>query len=348
MTPMKLSVMVPPGPDPGSTAERVRSYEDAGVDLIAAPEAYGLDAVSWLGYLAATTTRVGLMSQILPIYGRTPALTAMSAAGLDRLSGGRFCLGLGVSGPQVVEGWHGVPYDAPLARTRDVIAICRRVWRGERLVYDGERHSVPLDPARGTGLGKPLKIMDAPLRADIPIFLAALGPANTELAARTADGWVPYLYFPERADAVWGRPLPRGLTDRAPELGPLQIVAGGPIAIGADVADLRELDRAHLALYVGGMGRVGRNYYNTVVSRYGFADAARRVQDPYLDGHRDDAAAAIPDALLEGTSLIGDKAYLRDRLAAYRAQGVTVIQVQPVGRDPLGDLRLFRELLHDV
>ncbi|WP_084531462.1 LLM class F420-dependent oxidoreductase [Nocardia miyunensis] len=337
--------MLPPNADVDRAARLARTYEDAGVDVLGVPEAYGVDAVSWLGYLAAVTDRVELMAQVLPIYSRTPALTAMTAAGIDRVSKGRFALGLGVSGPQVVEGWHGVAYDAPLGRTRDVIEICRKVWRRERLEHDGDRYRIPLPG--GTGLGKPLKLVDVPLRERIPLYVAALGPANTELTAELADGWVPFLYIPERADTVWGEALTRGTAKRSPDLGPLEIVAGGPMAVGDDVTHKRELDRDHLALYVGGMGARDKNFYNIVVRKYGFESEAREVQDLYLAGNRTEAAARIPDALLEGTSLIGDRSYLKDRLAAYRERGVTVVQVQPVGDDPVRDLRVFREILDD-
>jgi F420-dependent oxidoreductase-like protein len=341
---MKLAVMLPRETDPRAAARHARSCEEAGVDLFAVPEAYGFDAISWLGYLAAVTNRVELMSQILPIYGRTPALTAMTAAGLDHLSGGRFILGLGASGPQVVEGWHGVPFDAPVGRTREIIDICRTVWRRERLDHQGPHYSVPLTSG-GRGLGKPLKLIDHPVRPDIPVYVAALGPANVELAATVANGWVPFLYIPERAERVWGEALSRGRAKRDPALGPLQIVAGGPLAIGADVTHLRDRDRDHLTLYVGGMGARGQNFYNSIVRQYGFEKEAAEVQDLYLAGRREEAAARLPDELLEGTSLIGDEAYIRDRLSAFREQGVTVLQVDPVGEDPVGDLRRLRTIL---
>ena len=196
---MKIAAMLTRDPDPRSAGRRARAYEEAGVDVLCVPEAYGFDAVSWLGYLGAVTDRAELMSEILPIYGRTPALTAMTAAGLDHLSGGRFILGLGASGPQVIEGWHGVTFDAPVGRTREIIDICRTVWRRERLEHEGAHYHLPLP----SGAGKPLKLIDHPVRPDIPLYVAALGPANVELVASAADGWVPYLYVPERADAVW-------------------------------------------------------------------------------------------------------------------------------------------------
>lgn len=345
MATLKISVAMPSGQSMAMVAETAQRYEAAGVDVIAVPEAYGVDAVSRLGYLAAVTRRVELMAQILPIYSRTPALTAMTAAGLDQVSDGRFILGLGVSGPQVVEGWHGVAFDAPLGRTRELIEICRLVWRRERLAYQGRHYRLPLPPEAGTGLGKPLKLADKPLRSHIPIFVAALGPANVELAATVADGWIPFLYIPERADRVWGPALARGTAKRAPELGRLEVVAGGPLAIGADVTHLRERDRDHLALYVGGMGAPGQNFYNQLVAQYGFEAEAAEVQRLYLAGHREEAAARVPDALLEGTSLIGDESYLRDRLAAFIDRGVTILQVDPIGPDPIGDLRRLREIL---
>jgi F420-dependent oxidoreductase-like protein len=342
---MRLAVMLPQASDPRAAAELARSYERSGVDMVTVPEAYGFDGVSWLGFLAGATERVELMAQILPIFSRTPTLTAMTAAGLDHLSGGRFVLGLGVSGPQVVEGWHGVPFDAPLARTREVIEICRSVWRREPVQHRGAHYSIPLPAGQGTGLGKPLKLINRPVRAAIPIYVAALGSSNVELTASVADGWVPFLFIPERADMVWGQALARGRNKREAGLGPLEIMAGGPMAIGDDVTQLRERDRPHLALYVGGMGARGRNFYNSIVRQYGFEKEAAEIQDLYLDGRRDEAAARLPDALLEGTSLIGDEAYLRDRLSAFRDRGVTVIQVEPVGPDPLGDLRRLRGIL---
>src|SRR3984885_461064 len=194
----------------GGFAETVADlgdYEKAGLDIVFVPEAYSFDAVSQLGYLAAKTSRLQLASGILQIYTRTPTLTAMTAAGLDFVSGGRFVLGLGASGPQVIEGWHGVPYDAPLGRTREIIEICRSVWRRDRLVHEGANYQVPLAEGQGTGLGKALKIMDHPVRERIPIFVASLGPKNVEMAAELAEGWEPIFYFPEKAARAWAEPL---------------------------------------------------------------------------------------------------------------------------------------------
>lgn len=310
-------------------------------------EAYGTDAVSLLGYLAAVTERVTLAAQILPIFSRTPALLAMAAAGLDDVSDGRFILGLGASGPQVVEGWHGVPYDAPLQRTREVIEICRAVWRRERLIHDGPRYRIPLPPDQGTGLGKPLKLIHHPVRERIPVFLAALGERNVELTAELADGWIPFLYIPELAGRVWGDALERGGRRRGSEFGPLEISAGGPFAVTAP-GPLRARGRDRIALYVGGMGAAGTNYYHRVAVRYGFRAEADAIQRSYLAGDTAAAAAAVPAGLLEGTSLIGDRHYLRDRLHAYAAAGVTVLQVDPVGEDPVRDLARLRELIDEI
>ena len=285
------------------TAAEIRDLEAAGLDMASVAEVYTFDAVSQLGYLAAVTERVELMSGILPIYSRTPALTAMTAAGLDFVSGGRFTLGLGASGPQVIEGWHGVPYDAPLQRTREVVEICRQVWRRERLVHDGPKYRIPLPADQGTGLGKPLKLINTPVRDRIPIMLAAIGPKNVELAAEIAEAWEPIFFVPEKAPAVWGDSLAAGKARRDPALGDLRIVVGVPVAIGDDVAGLAEFVRPGLALYIGGMGARGKNFYNDLAVRYGYEAEAKAVQDLYLDGRKDEAAAALPDDLVRAVSL---------------------------------------------
>src|SRR4051794_19467779 len=225
------------------TAAEIRDLEAAGLDVAMVPEVYTFDAVSQLGYLAAVTERVELMSSIFPIYSRTPALTAMTAAGLDFVSGGRFTLGLGASGPQVVEGWHGVPYDAPLQRTREVVEICRQVWRRERLVHDGPKYTVPLPADQGPGLGKPLKLINQPVRGRIPVLLAALGPKNVELAAEIAEAWEPIWFHPERAADVWGASLAAGRARRDPALGALDVVAQAALAIGDDRSEERRVGK---------------------------------------------------------------------------------------------------------
>jgi F420-dependent oxidoreductase-like protein len=321
------------------TAEEIHDLEAAGLDVAMVAEVYTFDAVSQLGYLAAVTERVELMSSILPIYSRTPALTAMTAAGLDFVSGGRFTLGLGASGPQVVEGWHGVPYDAPLQRTREVVEICRQVWRRERLVHDGPKYTVPLPPDEGTGLGKPLKLINQPVRERIPVLLAALGPKNVELAAEIAEAWEPIWFHPEKAAEVWGSALAAGRARRDPALGDLQVLVGVPVAIGDDVDSLHDLVRPALALYVGGMGARGKNFYNDLAVRYGFAAEAATVQDLYLDGKKDEAAAALPDELVRAVSLIGPEGYVAERIAAFAEAGVTTLALQPLSDSREGRLR---------
>ena len=323
------------------TAERVRTWEAIGLDVVWVAEAYGYDAPTMMGYLAARTERVQIGSAILPLYSRTPALLAQTAAGLDHISGGRAILGLGASGPQVIEGWHAVPYDKPLARTREIIDICRRVWRRELLVNDGV-YQIPLPDGQGTGLGKPLKLINHPDRTDIPIFVAALGEKNVALAAEVADGWIPTMFIPEQAADIWGGPLATGAKARAADRGPLRVVAGGALALGEDVTELRERARPNLALYIGGMGARERNFYFNLACRYGFEAEANRIQDLYLEGRKEEAAALVPAALLERTSLIGPAGHVKERVAAYREAGVTILNVNPIGADPVADLEQLR------
>jgi F420-dependent oxidoreductase-like protein len=343
---LKLSYQIHTyGGDFRIVAEQMAAFESAGLDIVWASEAYSLDAITTLAYIAACTERVQLGPNIVPIYSRTPTLLAQTAAGLDWVSGGRAILGLGSSGPQVVEGWHGLPYDRPLQRTREIIDICRRVWRREVLDFHGAAYSVPLPAQQGTGLGKPLKLVAHPVRNRIPVYLAALGQKSVQLTAEIADGWIPIFVIPERLKAVWGQALATGMAARSADLGRLEVVAGGIVAIGDDVEHLRELGRPRLALYVGGMGAPGANYYNSLVCQYGFERDAQIVQDLYLSGKKDAAAAAIPDDLLKGTTLVGPEGYIRERLAAYREAGVTILNVEPVGPNPVATIARLRELM---
>jgi F420-dependent oxidoreductase-like protein len=312
------------------TAAEIRDLEAAGLDVAAVAEVYTFDAVSQLGYLAAVTERVELLSAIFPIYSRTPALTAMTAAGLDFVSDGRFTLGLGASGPQVIEGWHGVPYDAPLQRTREIVEICRQVWRRDRLDHQGKKYTVPLPADQGTGLGKPLKLINTPVRDRIPVMLAALGPKNVELAAEIAEAWEPIFFVPEKAASVWGESLAAGKAKRDPALGDLQVVTGVPVAIGDDVEGLLEFIRPALALYIGGMGARGKNFYNDLAVRYGYEAEAKTIQDLYLDGKKDEAAAAVPLELVKASSLIGSEGYVAERIAAFSEAGVSTLMLQPL------------------
>ena len=315
------------------SAAQAVALEKAGLDTVWVAEAYGFDGVSMMGYLAAVTETVEIGSAILPVYTRTPTLLGMTAAGVDALSDGRCILGIGASGPQVIEGFHGVPYTQPLTRTREIIEICRQVWARERVAYDGKAYTLPLPPDQGTGLGKSLKLITRPVRDRIPVYVAALGPKNVRMTAEVADGWLPLFYLPEKVDDVWGDDLRAGAAARADDLAPLEIVAGGLLAVGDDAAAMRELARPMIALYVGGMGAKGRNFYNDLAQRYGFEAEAREIQDLYLDGRKDEAAAAVPDGLLEAATICGPEGYVRDRIAAYKAAGVTSLNVTPLAAD---------------
>ncbi len=315
------------------TVTELADYERAGLDIVFVPEAYSFDAVSQLGFIAAKTKRLQIASGILQLYSRTPTLTAMTAAGLDYVSGGRFTLGIGASGPQVIEGWHGVPYDAPVGRTREIIEICRMVWRRERVEYSGKHYLLPLPADRGTGLGKPLKLINHPVRERIPIFVAAIGPKNVAMAAELAEGWEPIFYLPEKAADVWGEPLATGAARRDPTLPPLDVVAQAALAIGEDAAGWLELGRPMLALYIGGMGPhrdSGRNFYYELAVRYGFGEQAAKIQDAYLSGRKDEAAALVPAELLAGISLVGPEGQVAERLAAMKESGVTTLNVTPL------------------
>ncbi|MCM6772270.1 LLM class F420-dependent oxidoreductase [Nocardia sp. CDC159] len=325
-------------------AAEVADLERAGLDIVFVPEAYSFDAVSALGYLAAKTERVELASGILQLYTRTPTLTAMTAAGLDYVSDGRYILGLGASGPQVIEGFHGVPYDAPIGRTREIVEICRKVWRRERLEYQGKHYRIPLPAGQGTGLGKPLKLINHPVRERIPVLLAALGPKNVELAAEIAEGWQPIFFLPEKANDVWGESLAAGKAKRDPALGELEIYAGPALAIGEDVEPLREWVKPHLALYIGGMGAKGKNFYHALATKYGYGAEADRIQELYLAGKKEEAATAVPDDLVRDVSLIGPAGFVAERVAAFREAGVTVLNVVPMAATPAERVKLVEQL----
>ncbi len=317
-------------------ARDVAEMEKAGLDLVWVAEVYGFDSPSLMGYLAALTERVQIGSGIMNIFSRTPSLIAMTAAGIDALSDGRFHLGLGASGPQVIEGFYGVPYANPLGRTREITEICRDIWKREApLVHQGKNFTLPLPSDQGTGLGKPLKILTHPVRSEIPIWIASLGEKNVAMTAAIADGWLPVFFIPERAHEVWGSSLAAGRATRDASRAELMISAGGLLAIGEgeDVTALREFARPMTALYVGGMGAKGKNFYNELMVRYGFEKEAQTIQDLYLDGKKREAEAAIPDEFLELTTLCGPASYVAERVAAFREAGVTHLQVHPI---PLG------------
>jgi F420-dependent oxidoreductase-like protein len=325
------------------SVERVVKLEEVGLDVVWVAEAYGNDAATRLGYLAARTHRLELASGIFPIYSRTPALLAQTAAGLDEISDGRAILGLGASGPQVIEGWHGVPYDKPVQRTREIVEICRMVWRRQEVRYDGRVLKLPLPADQGTGLGKALKILTHPARDRIPIYLASMGDRSVELTAEVAEGWLPIFFVPEKADSIWGKALRGGFEKRSPDLGPLEIAAGGALAVGEGLEGLRDLARPNLALYVGGMGARDKNFYNDLVRLYGYEKEAKEIQDLYLSGQKKAAEALVPSELLESLSLIGPEGYVKDRIAAFKAAGVTLLDLQPIGPNPIQDVAKVKE-----
>jgi len=346
MAGMKLSHMLMYDGDPRAAADQVVALERAGLDTVWVAEAYGFDSPTLMGYLAAKTERVEIGSGILNIYSRTPGAILQTAAGLDNVSQGRAILGLGASGPQVIEGFHGVPYGRPLKRTAELIDIVRRGLKREALSADGEFH-LPLSKEDGavTGLGKPLKLLTRPQRDTIPIWVAALGPKNVEQAAEMADGWMPHLFHPEKAHLVWGSSLAAGAARRSPGLGPLQVTAGGMVAIGEgpETKALLDLARPVFALYVGGMGAKGRNFYNDVAKAYGYEKEAEQIQELYLDGRKRDAAALVPTEWLEAANLVGPASYVRERIEAFREAGVTHLNVMPASDDPAATIRQLKE-----
>lgn len=322
----RLGITVDYADDFATSATEVTEFERAGIDVIAVAEAYSFDAVSRLGYLAAITERVTLLSAILPIFSRTPALIAMTAAGLDSVSGGRFELGLGSSGAQVVEGFHGVPFTAPLSRQREIVEICRAVWRREKLEHTGKSYTIPLPG----GLGKPLKLINEPVRASIPIALASITPKAVEQTAEIADGWLPLFFHPTRSRAVWGEALDAGAAKRDPALGALDVIVTVPFHVGAGAELALEAHRQRLALYVGGMGAKNANFYNDLAVRYGYEDEAARVQELYLAGEKAAAAAALPDDLVRDTALVGTEQEVQSRVDALVAAGVTTLMIAPL------------------
>jgi F420-dependent oxidoreductase-like protein len=299
--------------------------EDLGYESAWIPEAYGSDAVTVLGFIAARTSSISLGTGILQMVARTPTNTAMTAMTLDELSGGRVVLGLGVSGPQVVEGWHGESFDKPLARTREYVEIIRTVVRREApLTYAGKVYNIPRNPESPFPA---LKSSMHPIRPAIPIYLAANGPKNLALTAEIADGWLPSLYCPEQADQV-GEQLEVGLAKRDPALQPLKIATNVQAFVGDDIDACRDLARPYLALYIGGMGSRERNFYKDVVTRFGYGEAADVVQDLYLSGRQKEAAAAVPDELVDKLALVGPEGAVRDRLKVWDDSGVDRLMIK--------------------
>ncbi len=303
----------------------IEEADRLGFHSVWSAEAYGSDAVTPLAWIAARTQRIHVASGIMQMPARTPAMTAMTATTLDQLSGGRFLLGLGVSGPQVVEGWHGRPYGKPLVKTREYIEIVRKIWAREQPVeHQGEHYQIPYRGPGATGLGKPLKsILHG---RQIPIYVAAIGPKSVEQAAEIADGWLPIWYSPHRTHVFKGA-LEAGFARAGggKSLATFDIAASVNIVIGSDVQKCLNHVKPGLALYVGGMGARGKNFYNDLACRYGFEEAAKKIQDLYLSGKKDEATAAVPDALADEVSLVGPPERIRDRLQAWRESGVTTV-----------------------
>jgi F420-dependent oxidoreductase-like protein len=307
---------------------KILEAERLGYASVWSAEAYGSDAVTPAAWIAARTERIHVGTAIMQIPARTPAMTAMTAMTLDALSGDRFRLGLGVSGPQVVEGWHGQAFGKPLGKTREYVAIVRSILRRDTpLEFRGAYYQIPYAGADATGLGKPLRsILHG--RADLPIYLAAVGPRNVALAAEIADGWIP-VFFSARRMAMFREWLDAGFQagGRGGIARDFDVMPMVPVVIGDDVAACRAAVKPRLALYVGGMGARGRNFYNDIARRYGYDEAAKRIQDLYLGGRRDEAAAAVPDALVDEVALCGPRERVREQLAEWTGSGVTTIMV---------------------
>src|SRR5215213_7391521 len=317
----------------------VREAESLGYDSVWSAEAYGSDAATILGWLAQATETIKLGSAIFQMPGRSPAMTAMTAATLDQLSDGRMLLGIGSSGPQVAEGWHGQRFAKQLLRTREYIAVVRKALARERLEFDGETIVLPLPD----GPGKALKLTIAPVQDRIPIYLAAIGPRNTALAGEIADGWLPILLAPEHLPELRGL-LEEGAARSGRSLEGFDIVASVNTMVSDDVAAARDAMRPFIALYVGGMGSRDRNFYNALVRRYGFEDAAQEIQDLYLDGKKEEAAAAIPPELIDTVTICGPRDRVKERLDVYRDAGVGTLIISPMAFEVEQRKRTIREL----
>ena len=341
---MQLSYPLMYDGNPRDTADAVAELEKAGLDMVWVAEAYGYDSPTLMGYLAAKTERLQIAAGILNVFSRTPGAILQTAAGLDNVSGGRAVLGLGASGPQVIEGFHGVPYDKPLGRTREVIRIVRSGLKREPLQASGI-FNIPLPADQGLGLGKPLKILVHPERDTIPIWVASLGDKNVEMTAELADGWLPILFIPERAREVWGASLDAGAAKRDPELGPLQISAGGMVAIGEgpETKELLEFLRPMYALYVGGMGARGKNFYDELARHYGYEKEAKEIQDLYLDGKKKEAEALVPMEWMEQSNLVGPASYVQERIAAFKEAGVSHLSIVPATENPAATISQLKD-----
>lgn len=340
---MKISTLLTYGTNPREAADHVVELEAAGLDTVWVAEGYGFDSPTLMGLLAARTSTVEIGAAILNIYSRTPTMLASTAAGLDSVSDGRAIIGLGASNPKIIEGWHGLPFTTPVSRTKETVEIIRAALRHEVIDHHGRFFDLPLPAGQGTGVGTPLAMMTKPERPSVPLYLAALGPKSVEGAAAYADGWLPFLYSPEGAAKVWGDSLASGAARRSADLAPLQVVAAGMVAVGEDVKETLDLARPVLALYIGGMGARGKNFFNDLACQYRYEAEAREIQDLYLDGKKKEAAAKVPLELLEQVNLVGPASYVKERIEAFRDSGVTNLQVTPVADDPAALVRQLKE-----
>src|SRR3954447_5005801 len=326
--------------------ELAQAAERLGYHSVWTAEAYGTDAVTPGTWILANTEKISFGSAILQMPARTPAMTAMTAATLDLMSGNRFLLGLGLSGPQVVEGWHGQPYGKPLGKTREYIDIVRTILAREApLEHHGPHYDIPYSGADATGLGKALKIIVHPTRADIPIYLAAIGPKNVELTAEVADGWLPIFFSPYRFKDTYGPSLDAGFAKAGgtKSLAEFDVAPTVSVIVGDDLDMLRGFVKPMAALYIGGMGARGKNFYNDLACRYGFEAAAKEIQDLYLDGKKAEAIAAVPDELVDEIALIGPKERIADRFGAWQESGITTMIIgaqQPEAVQLMAELAL--------
>ncbi|MEK6301199.1 MAG: LLM class F420-dependent oxidoreductase [Acidobacteriota bacterium] len=330
------------GSGPSDNIAIAQEAERLGYHSLWTAEAYGSDAVTPLVWLAAHTQRINVGTAIMQMPARTPAMTAMTAATIDLLTGGRFLLGIGASGPQVVEGWHGVVYGKLLTRTREYVEILRTILKRERaLDYHGEYYDIPVHG--GTGLGKPLKLIVHPLRSEIPIYIAAIGPKNVALAAEIADGWLPVFFSPKRV-SVFRQSLDEGFGRRkdGKTISGFDIAPTVAVVLGDDVDACRMRVKPNLALYIGGMGARGKNFYNDLACRYGYEEAAKTIQDFYLAGKKDEAIAAVPDELVDEVALCGPRERIKDQLAAWSESGVTTLIC---GASSIDSVRAMAEIL---
>jgi F420-dependent oxidoreductase-like protein len=332
MLKLGIEIPYPEMHDRASMLELAREAEGEGYDTIWCSEVYTYDAFTTLTQLACATERINVGTNIAQIYARTPALLASTAASLDQMSGGRFILGVGASGPQVIEGWHGVPYDRPVQRTREIVEICRTVWSGGKVLHDGPVFT----------LDKGLRLLNSGHRANIPVYVASLGPKNIEMTAEIAEGWLPTLFSTSHAD-VFAEALAAGKAKRDPALPPLRVAPTTMVHVGDDVKAGIDACRFFVGFYIGGMGSKERNFYNQLVQRYGFRDEALKVQEMFLGGDKAGAIAATPDDLVDQVSIVGDEARVKDRLAAFAESGATDMVVSFLG-DPAQRSEMLRAL----